>query len=172
MTVYFTDTEAWGDINAYYWGSADSSVDWPGTPATFEKVDHDGHNVYSAVVPADITGLIFNGNGSQTSDITANLVDGGAWRMVDGAVVEGFCPQIIGGGYVLGDADNDEDVTPLDVVYVQRYDANYPIGDVEETIMQADVDGNQAVEIIDATFIQRYLAEMDVIYPIGEVIPA
>jgi len=34
----------------------------------------------------------------------------------------------------------------------------------------SDVDGNGKIEIIDATLIQRYIAEFYVLYPIGEPI--
>jgi hypothetical protein len=42
----------------------------------------------------------------------------------------------------------------------------YPISGLET----ADVDGDGEITIIDATYIQRYLAEMDTPYRIGETV--
>ena len=39
----------------------------------------------------------------------------------------------------------------------------------EAVLMNGDVDGNGELDIIDVTYIQRYLAFMDVPFPIGEV---
>ena len=37
----------------------------------------------------------------------------------------------------------------------------------EETLMFADIDKNGRLEVIDATWLQRYLAEMPIPYMIG-----
>lgn len=74
-------------------------------------------------------------------------------------------------GYFLGDADNNAAVESIDAVYVMRYDAMIDIGSVEETIWQADVDDTGDIDIVDATLIQRYLADMTVKFPIGTKIP-
>ena len=77
ITVYFRNDWLWSDIRAYYWGSADTNPDWPGAEMT--KVDTvDGKDVYSAELPADITGLIFNGlkdDGSGNRDQTPDIKD-------------------------------------------------------------------------------------------------
>lgn len=57
---------------------------------------------------------------------------------------------------IYGDADDDGDVTILDVTYVQRYEANIALPSPLNTL-NADVDADDDVNIVDATLIQRYL---------------
>lgn len=57
---------------------------------------------------------------------------------------------------LLGDADGDDDVTILDVTYIQRYEAGIRLA-TEINLVNADVDTDDEVTIIDATMIQRYL---------------
>ena len=66
ITVYVEAPASWGTPNAYWWGSSvENSAAWPGNVMTA----YEG-NVYSASVPGDLTGLIFNGAGGQTADLT------------------------------------------------------------------------------------------------------
>lgn len=65
VTVYVEAPASWGTPNAYFWGSSVDAPGWPGYAMTL----HEGY-VYTYDVPADITGLIFNGAGGQTSDLT------------------------------------------------------------------------------------------------------
>ena len=76
MTVYFKNNLNWENVNAYYWGSAAESVDWPGI-----ATEDAGNGFVKAVVPNDITGLIFNGTGAQTVNIEEGLTDGAAWAL-------------------------------------------------------------------------------------------
>lgn len=65
-----------------------------------------------------------------------------------------------------GDADGDGEVTILDVTYIQRMLAEFPV-DIEISEQAADVDGNGEIDIADVTFIQRWLEDMETPYPIG-----
>lgn len=64
-----------------------------------------------------------------------------------------------------GDADNNQTVDVNDVTAIRRY----LVGLISEDFNNgtADVDGDTQVTILDATWIQRYLANMTVPYPIG-----
>ena len=68
-------------------------------------------------------------------------------------------------GYILGDADTDGEVTIIDATVIQRKLVNLPVPAFNE--QAADVDG-EGMDITDATIIQRYTAEFDVPYDIGE----
>ena len=70
----------------------------------------------------------------------------------------------------LGDADGDGEVTALDVVYVQRYSTFIAVKVDESTLMNADVNRNGSLDILDATWIQRWLVGLNTPYPIGETI--
>ena len=69
-----------------------------------------------------------------------------------------------GSGYVLGDADGDEAVTVLDVTTIQRHLSEMPVKYIDE--VAADVNGS-GLDISDATFIQRSLADIEVPFDIG-----
>lgn len=55
-----------------------------------------------------------------------------------------------------GDADDDGDVTILDVTYIQRYEAGIYLA-TPLNVKNADVDSDDEVSIIDATLVQRWL---------------
>ena len=66
---------------------------------------------------------------------------------------------------ICGDADGDGEVTILDATAIQRKLVEMSVSAFNENA--ADVDGN-GLDITDATWIQRHLAELYVPYPIGE----
>ena len=65
--VYFTDALGWGDIHVYYWNNG---PEWPGAAMTELYTNEYGQKVYCYELPDDVEGIIFNGNGNQTVDIT------------------------------------------------------------------------------------------------------
>ena len=66
-----------------------------------------------------------------------------------------------------GDADGDGEVTVMDVSEVQHYLSSMKTNASEEMLMYADVDKNGLLEVIDTTWMQRYIAGMDIPYQIG-----
>ena len=80
ITVKFTDALGWGDVHVYYW---DNGAEWPGTAMEKAEVNDFGQQVYTAEIPADVDGIIFNGNGNQTVDITTDIADGAQWYTID-----------------------------------------------------------------------------------------
>jgi hypothetical protein len=71
--------------------------------------------------------------------------------------------------YILGDVDNDGEVSIIDATYIQRELVGIPVpSDFNEAA--ADVDGDEEVSILDATYIKRYLAGISVPYAIGETV--
>ena len=71
-TVYAYNAPKWNTMKVYYWGSSGSNPDWPGNDMT------QGGTVYTAEIPKDATGVIFNngnsGNGNQTVNITGDMI--------------------------------------------------------------------------------------------------
>lgn len=67
-TVYAYNKPGWSNMNVYYWGSSGTNPQWPGNAMT------QGGTVYTAQIPSDATGIIFNngnkGDSNQTVDIT------------------------------------------------------------------------------------------------------
>ena len=76
ITVFFTDAKKYGDVNVYYWPNGG---DWPGTPMTSIGTNEYSQTVYKAEIPADVHGIIFNGNGRQTVNIEENIADCSWW---------------------------------------------------------------------------------------------
>jgi len=65
--VFFTDALNWGSPNVYYWPNGG---EWPGMAMTELYTNDQGQKVYYYELPENVTGIIFNGNGNQTVDIT------------------------------------------------------------------------------------------------------
>ena len=68
---------------------------------------------------------------------------------------------------LLGDVNDDGEVSILDVTFVQRHLADMNLLD-ESAQMRADADGDGEVSVADATLIQRYDAQMTVPEGIGQ----
>ena len=68
--------------------------------------------------------------------------------------------------YLRGDANGDGFVTVYDVTALQRHLAKLELLS-ENNLTAADIDGN-GLNITDATNIQRYLAEYENVYNVGE----
>lgn len=72
---------------------------------------------------------------------------------------------------ILGDVDNDGEVSVLDAAFIQRKVCDIPLAvDPEHFLKTADVDGNNSIDITDAAMIQRYESELPTPYKIGEPI--
>lgn len=67
--VFFINTPGWSSVNVYGWPD-DYAGNWPGTAMT--KVSDD---IYYYDLPANAQGVIFNGDGAQTVDITGENSD-------------------------------------------------------------------------------------------------
>ena len=78
ITVKFTDSQNWGSVNIYCWDDDGNEPmgEWPGTAMTALRAA----SVYSAEIPASVTGIVFNGGGKQTEDITEGIADGAHWK--------------------------------------------------------------------------------------------
>ena len=83
ITVKFVDALGWGDIHFYYWNSDGDGPEWPGKAMEKAEVNDYGEQVYTAEIPAGVDGVIFNGNGSQTEDITEGIANGTLWYPTD-----------------------------------------------------------------------------------------
>ena len=85
ITIYFENNWLWSNVKCYYWPE-DGHV-WPGVEMTVVGT-LDGHDVYAAVIPADVHGIVFNGNKHEnpsetdkSPDIKTGIVNGAGWKM-------------------------------------------------------------------------------------------
>lgn len=69
--------------------------------------------------------------------------------------------------YVLGDTDENGEVTINDVTVIQQYLADYSVSNQDAVVRNGYVEG-EGLNISDATLIQMYIAQMQTIYPIGK----
>lgn len=63
--------------------------------------------------------------------------------------------------YMIGDADEDDEVNIFDVTCIQRILAEFKVDDAERAAIRGDVSFD-GLDIFDATTLQRYMAEMSV----------
>lgn len=70
LTLYFENTQNWEKVNIHYWSDSESTS-WPGVSMIPVETNDEGYGVYMAMVPANITGVVFNAgeNMPQTVDI-------------------------------------------------------------------------------------------------------
>ena len=81
----FSDSLGWGDIHVYVYGpEGDLGAAWPGNSVSQTDTNPYGQAVYTINVPAGATGIVINGNGKQTSNITDFNPAGGGYY-VDGS---------------------------------------------------------------------------------------
>ena len=87
------------------------------------------------------------------------------------AVANGIAVQYIphDNEYRRGDADGDGTVTIMDATKIQRLIAELEEDDASGIRLRGDVDGS-GLDILDATAIQRYLADMGNPYGIDEIV--
>lgn len=86
ITVYFRNDWLWPEVDIHYWGGDDvTDTSWPGVAMTKVGTDS-GKDVYSAQIPAGVTGIIFNGLNNdnrderqQTPNIESGIADGNAY---------------------------------------------------------------------------------------------
>ena len=69
--------------------------------------------------------------------------------------------------YLVGDADNNGEISILDVTRIQRRLAGYTLNMDEKVDERCDINGN-GLSILDATIVQRWLTGKPVNSPIGE----
>ena len=136
ITVYFTDSKNWGDVKVYYW---DGGPDWPGTPMTYVKFNEYSQKIYRAEIPATVNGIIFNGNGKQTADITTNIADGSWWYATDDVNgLNQYEAGYVGKWYEVKNVDDNKwtfTMTDGDMELDIEYNVAYPV-----TISDGDVD--------------------------------
>ena len=140
IMVYFTDAQNWGDVNVYYWNDGPA---WPGTAMTYVETNEYSQKIYRAEIPATAVGIIFNGNGNQTVDITENIADGSWWYTTD--ELEGANNKV---GYVGKYTENivvtnvddnkwtftqPDGNVELDIEYYPAYPVTISDGDVDAT---------------------------------------
>ncbi|MBQ5399241.1 MAG: CotH kinase family protein [Ruminococcus sp.] len=71
-TIYFADTENWGNISYYAWANKNTPMKWPGESAQLVETTDAGVKIYKATVPDELDRIIFNGGmeAPQTVDIS------------------------------------------------------------------------------------------------------
>lgn len=72
------------------------------------------------------------------------------------------------GALLIGDADNDGQVTITDATYVQRYLAKLATANIN--LKAADADEDDDIAIVDATYIQRWLAKLPTSTCVGQYV--
>ena len=133
----------------------------------------------SVTIPASVTSIGDSAFGYYFNNDSYDMakVDGFSIQGYNGTAAEqyandnGFTFISLGdipSGMILGDADNDGDVTIMDATVIQRTIAELPTVSYNEAA--ADADQDNSVTIMDATSIQRHIAELPTNENIGKPI--
>ena len=136
-------------------------------------------NLASVTIPASVTSIGDSAFGYTIDDNTGLTVKVNGFSICgyNGTAAEqyandnGFTFISLGdkpSGMILGDADNDGEVTILDATVIQRTIAELPTVSYNEAA--ADADQDNSVTIMDATSIQRHIAELPTNENIGKPI--
>ena len=73
--------------------------------------------------------------------------------------------------FMLGDIDNDDDITAVDATYAQRFATMIKVPYSNDYMqLRGDVDGDGDVTVVDATYILRYSTRIGVPVPVGEYV--
>ena len=134
-TVYLLDTAGWGKANCYAWitGGTNNSA-WPGVAMT-EAGEFEGNKVYAYDVPASMTNVIFNNGTTQTTDLTFQQYS-----------------------YYNNSTKQWVKVDPPKPTEAPTPTPTNPPTNPPTTYLIGDADANGDVNIMDATYIQLYLA--------------
>ena len=81
---------------------------------------------------------------------------------------------VVGETYLIGDVDDDEEVASIDAVLILRKSADFAIDLDDRAVIRGDINSDGELDILDATYIQRYLAEMEIAYRVNveEIYPS
>ena len=82
---------------------------------------------------------------------------------------ENEIPYVCMETYVLGDANGDGEITVMDATVIQRYLCDLPVSDPDIVVRNGDIAG-EGIEVSDATWIQRHIAEMGTPYEVGKAL--
>ena len=100
ITVYFRNDWNWPTPRIHYWGSSTTSdTTWPGMAMTYVETDSVGHAIYSAEIPVNLKGIVFNGDKDDDSGTVQKTVD-----ITD--IQDGKCYYIIYDGDDTTETDN------------------------------------------------------------------
>ena len=171
-TYYFVNSLKWQFVDCYAWSDSDQSACiWPGYGCTYFATDEYGNDIYYVKVPSSLDKIIFNnaGNDKQTVDIELDGINN--CFTPDGTTTSGNynVKSSIWDGFIPTDpivTDPTENPYPTE-------ESTLPATDpTEESTSQStettqpqpidigDVNGDANITVVDATYIQRYLANL------------
>ncbi|MEE0958285.1 MAG: starch-binding protein, partial [Ruminococcus sp.] len=80
----FSDSLSWGDIHVYAWDAEGKAItaEWPGDSGVQGEMNPYNQMVYTINVPAGAVGVIVNGTGGQTANITDFNPGGGGYYVL------------------------------------------------------------------------------------------
>ena len=131
---------------------------------TTKSVTLTNHRLTAGTYKDAITGNTFTVTSSQ---IKGNVGNTGVAVLYENNETPTEAPTEPPITYILGDANSDNDVQVDDATKILRCVVDLEtLTDVQT--LAADVDGDGFVTVIDATIIQRYIAEMPVKYDVGK----
>lgn len=165
IQIFFANTENWSTVNVHYWGNGATS--WPGKKMIYIDTDGDGNDVYTAVIPENVAGIVFSADSGshQTVDIVDNINDDSGWKIVENSYdiylpVEKYkyINSKPSGDVLYGDVNGDGTVNAKDRMMLTRYLAKWS-GYEDIDMTAADVNNDGQVNAKDRMILTRHLAK-------------
>ncbi len=129
-------------------------------PASVTSIDDDAFKDSDNVV------IYCYRNSAAHTYAVSNSID---YVLIDEKPSEPTQPTIPENSYVLGDADEDCEVSVLDATMIQRLLASLIADEDGKITVRGNVDQDELLSIMDATLIQRYIAAYDDGLAIGQI---
>ena len=151
ITVYFKNEWMWTNVSIYYWTAAGVAKACPGEKMTFVEKGTDNYEVYSAELPADVTGFIFTGTKDDGSGDTDQSPD-----ILDGVKADGMCYYMVWDGEntvksfkyeVVADTTVAEDTTVADDTVADDTTVVASDDEEESTVADTTVGGNDGYTV-------------------------
>ncbi len=136
--IYFVNNAGWDDVYCYWWGTTTDATACPAFPGVQARLVEGTENIYYCTLPDDATGFNFsNGkegtNGGEQTDsmsafeggkllkmyLTSKYEKNGGYRYkADYVDLDAYINSI---GKVIGDVDNDGNISVKDATLIQKY---------------------------------------------------
>ena len=155
-TIVFSAQSSWSEAYVYAWisGTEENLGSWPGNKMTFALKNEYGENQFYTMIPEEYDCYIINnGKGAQTVDLSVTESTGM------------YMSTMSGGKYTIGTwAPNFEELTVSEFLGTTPSvpETSAPTDPPVPAGILGDADGNEKVNVKDATAIQKHVADIEV----------
>lgn len=144
---YFANTLNWDDVYFYTWDDKNVPTPWPGAKAELVETAQNGTKIYKAVVPEDMTKIIFNAGETGAQTVNIDLGASNFFTPTTSSGRTNYYKQPI---YNVSNGNYTEPQKPTETTD--------PVS--EPPVLKGDTNLDGKVNIKDATLIQKAAAKL------------